>query len=61
MPQRKGETPTAAPRPPQPRPSLVSFDRPNIRYTIVEKKDPTRQLLQFIEREHAGETGVVYC
>lgn len=40
---------------------VSSFDRPNIRYTIVEKKDPTRQLLQFIEREHAGEAGVVYC
>ena len=33
---------------------VSSFDRPNIRYTIVEKKDPARQLLQFIEREHAG-------
>ena len=40
---------------------VSSFDRPNIRYTIVEKKDPARQLLQFIEREHAGEAGVVYC
>jgi ATP-dependent DNA helicase RecQ len=40
---------------------VSSFDRPNIRYAIVEKKDPTRQLLQFIEREHAGEAGVVYC
>ena len=40
---------------------VSSFDRPNIRYTIVEKKDPARQLLQFIEREHAGDAGVVYC
>ncbi|MDB5929751.1 MAG: ATP-dependent helicase RecQ, partial [Polaromonas sp.] len=40
---------------------LSSFDRPNIRYTIVEKTDPTRQLLRFIETEHHGEAGIVYC
>ena len=40
---------------------VSSFDRPNIRYTIVEKKDATQQLLRFIEREHAGEAGIVYC
>ena len=40
---------------------LSSFDRPNIRYTIVEKKDASAQLLRFIEREHEGEAGVVYC
>ncbi|MCM2297179.1 DNA helicase RecQ [Rhodoferax sp.] len=40
---------------------VSSFDRPNIRYTIVEKKDASTQLLRFIEREHPGEAGVVYC
>jgi ATP-dependent DNA helicase RecQ len=40
---------------------VSSFDRPNIRYTIVEKADPTRQLLRFIQREHADEAGIVYC
>ena len=40
---------------------VSSFDRPNIRYAIVEKKDPTLQLLRFIEGEHAGEAGIVYC
>lgn len=40
---------------------VSSFDRPNIRYSIVEKKDPTLQLLRFIEGEHAGEAGIVYC
>jgi ATP-dependent DNA helicase RecQ len=40
---------------------VSSFDRPNIRYTIVEKTDPTRQLLRFIESEHHGEAGIVYC
>jgi ATP-dependent DNA helicase RecQ len=40
---------------------ISSFDRPNIRYTIVEKKDASTQLLRFIEREHEGEAGIVYC
>lgn len=40
---------------------VSSFDRPNIRYTIVEKTDPTRQLLRFIQSEHDGEAGIVYC
>jgi len=40
---------------------ISSFDRPNIRYTIVEKTDATRQLLRFIETEHDGEAGIVYC
>ena len=40
---------------------VSSFDRPNIRYTIVEKLDATRQLLRFIQTEHAGEAGIVYC
>ena len=40
---------------------VSSFDRPNIRYTIVEKKDVTHQLMRFIKHEHEGEAGVVYC
>ncbi len=40
---------------------VSSFDRPNIRYTIVEKKDATTQLLRFIEREREGDAGIVYC
>ena len=40
---------------------VSSFDRPNIRYTIVEKTDARRQLLQFIQREHDGDAGIVYC
>jgi ATP-dependent DNA helicase RecQ len=45
----------------QARQFVSSFDRPNIRYTIAEKKDATQQLLRFIGREHAGEAGIVYC
>ena len=40
---------------------VSSFDRPNIHYRINEKKDVKRQLLDFIKREHAGDSGVVYC
>ncbi|MBC7434647.1 MAG: DNA helicase RecQ [Bdellovibrionales bacterium] len=40
---------------------VSSFDRPNIRYTIVEKKEATAQLLRFIKREHEGDAGIVYC
>jgi len=40
---------------------VSSFDRPNIRYTIVDKVEPRAQLLRFIREEHAGEAGIVYC
>ncbi len=40
---------------------VSSFDRPNIRYAIVEKQNATTQLLRFIEREHASDAGIVYC
>jgi ATP-dependent DNA helicase RecQ len=45
----------------QARQFVSSFDRPNISYTIVEKKDATGQLLRLIGEEHAGECGIVYC
>ena len=40
---------------------VSSFDRPNIRYTIVEKKDATQQLIRFVTHEHTGDAGIVYC
>ncbi len=40
---------------------VASFDRPNIRYTIVEKDEPKRQLLRLLQDEHEGEAGIVYC
>ena len=40
---------------------VSSFDRPNIRYQIVEKSNGRKQLLEFIESEHAGDAGIVYC
>ncbi len=38
----------------------TSFDRPNIRYAIVERDEPRRQLLAFLE-DHRGASGIVYC
>ncbi len=40
---------------------VSSFDRPNIRYAVVEKDKAREQLLAFIGDEHAGEAGIVYC
>ena len=40
---------------------ISSFDRPNIRYAIVDKEDARAQLLRFIRDEHPGEAGIVYC
>ena len=40
---------------------VASFDRANIRYTIVEKTDPRQQLLRFLREEHEGDAGIVYC
>ncbi len=39
---------------------ISSFDRPNIRYTVAEKNQPKKQLLEFLA-DHAGEAGIVYC
>ncbi len=44
-----------------PRQFVASFDRPNIRYRIVEKRDARSQLLAFLRDEHTGDTGIVYC
>ena len=40
---------------------ISSFDRPNIRYRIVEKDEPRKQLLRFLHDEHDGDAGIVYC
>src|SRR5690606_13209288 len=40
---------------------VASFDRPNVRYRVVEKRDAKAQLLDFYTRSHAGEAGIVYC
>ena len=44
---------------------LSSFDRPNIRYRVVEKADPRAQFLRFLYAEHREgsvmDAGIVYC
>jgi ATP-dependent DNA helicase RecQ len=40
---------------------VSSFDRPNIRYRIVEKANARAQLLAFLRAEHRGDAGIVYC
>ncbi|MBP6095988.1 MAG: DNA helicase RecQ [Methyloversatilis sp.] len=40
---------------------VSSFDRPNIRYTIIDKDDARKQLLRFIRTEHPDDAGIVYC
>src|SRR3569623_1329341 len=40
---------------------VSSFDRPNIRYQIVEKGNGRKQLGDFIDSEHAGDSGIAYC
>lgn len=40
---------------------VSGFDRPNIQYRITLKDNPKKQLLHFLNNEHAGHAGVVYC
>src|ERR1700710_2725703 len=43
-------------------PSFVAgFDRPNIKYEIVDKQNAPAQLKAFITGRHAGDAGIVYC
>jgi len=39
----------------------TSFDRPNICYLITVKNDPKKQLINFLQSYHPGESGIVYC
>ena len=39
---------------------VSSFDRPNIRYRVIEKDNARRQLAEFLDT-HAGQSGIVYC
>ncbi|CAK0775447.1 ATP-dependent DNA helicase RecQ [Gammaproteobacteria bacterium] len=40
---------------------IGGFDRPNLRYRVVPKENGRRQLVEFVEQEHQGEAGIVYC
>ncbi|WP_409158677.1 ATP-dependent DNA helicase RecQ [Pectobacterium sp. B2J-2] len=39
---------------------INSFDRPNIRYTLVEKFKPLDQLWMFVQGQR-GKSGIIYC
>lgn len=39
---------------------IASFDRPNIRYSIIEKHKPQTQLLNFLSK-YQKEAGIIYC
>jgi ATP-dependent DNA helicase RecQ len=40
---------------------VASFDRPNIRYEIVDKQNAQTQLRDLIRERHSGDAGIVYC
>ncbi|MFE8115774.1 ATP-dependent DNA helicase RecQ [Brenneria goodwinii] len=45
---------------PSPLIQVSSFDRPNIRYTLVEKFKPLDQLWMFVQGQR-GKSGIIYC
>jgi ATP-dependent DNA helicase RecQ len=40
---------------------VSSFDRPNIKYRVLQKANARQQLESFLETEHANDAGIVYC
>ena len=40
---------------------VASFDRPNVKYEIINKQNAQTQLKAFITERHAGDAGIVYC
>ncbi|MGL4608783.1 MAG: DNA helicase RecQ [Trueperaceae bacterium] len=40
---------------------ISSFDRPNIRYTVVNKQNGKQQFMEFYQAQHEGDAGIVYC
>ena len=40
---------------------VSTFDRPNINYTITDRKNPKQQVWSFIQDKHAEDSGIIYC
>ncbi len=40
---------------------ISSFDRPNLRYAIVEKHHPGAQIQWFLQHRHRDHAGIIYC
>jgi ATP-dependent DNA helicase RecQ len=45
---------------PNARTFIAGFDRPNIRYTVVPRQEPMRQIEHYI-KARPGQSGIVYC
>jgi len=39
---------------------IASFNRPNLSYRIIARREPLRQLTDFLE-DHPNESGIIYC
>src|SRR6202041_3928780 len=39
----------------------AGYDRPNLFYRVIEKRTPREELLRFLDDEHPGDAGIVYC
>ena len=39
---------------------VASFNRPNLSYRIIARRDPLKQIIEFLE-EHPDESGIIYC
>ncbi|MCV5656619.1 ATP-dependent DNA helicase RecQ, partial [Escherichia coli] len=44
----------------EPHVHLGSFDRPNIRYNLVEKHKPISQIIRYLDTQK-GNCGIIYC
>ncbi len=44
----------------EPETLVGSFDRPNLSYRILPRREPLKQTLEVVER-HGGEAGIIYC
>lgn len=40
---------------------VSSFDRPNIRYAVLDKQNAKQQFMNFYKTEHEGDAGIIYC
>jgi ATP-dependent DNA helicase RecQ len=40
---------------------VSSFDRPNIKYRVLQKQSAKQQLEHFLDAEHANDSGIIYC
>ena len=39
----------------------AGYDRPNLFYRVAAKRNPRDDLLRFLDAEHRGDAGIVYC